>query len=246
MISVRIVMSRHLIAVVLLLVTTAGLRAQTVVPEIIGRITDSAGGAIPGAQVVIIGERTRRDVVTDVHGRFVFRDLALGTYRVEASLTGFLPRSGSVTLSSAIPRAQITWPMEIGCLVEAVRIRFTPQEAAARVESVVHVRVEADQRLMSWSWRPNCTILMQSYSVSVLNEKPQRTMNILLRPGDIRLQPGQEYLAFMWPESQTGGGLVFPIVSGRVVSTAPAPLGGMPIDEALALVKIWAKRPPGR
>ncbi len=229
---------------VLLLVATMGLHAQTVTPEMYGRITDTGGGVIPGVQVLITGDRTRRQVVTDDRGRFVVSDLALGTYRVEANLTGFLPRSASITLSSSTPRAQIGWTMEIGCLVEAVRVLLSPQAAAPKVESIEHVRVEGDQRLVSWSWRPECTVLMQSYSAVVVNEKPERRRDLLLRPDDIRLESGQEYLAFIWPQSVTGDRLVYQVVSGRVVATAPQPLGGMRIEEALALARTWAKRPP--
>jgi hypothetical protein len=234
---------RTVVAFVLLVVATAVLRGQDVVlAEIAGRITDAEGGVIPGVRVLITGDRLRREVVTDNHGRFVVRELALGTYRVEATLSGFLPRAASITLSSTTPRAQISWSMEIGCLVEAVRVSFTPQAAAPLVESIVHIRVEADQKLVSWSWHPECTVLMQSYRAVVLNEKPQRALELFLRPDDDRLQPGQEYLAFIWPESRTGDGLVYPVVSGRVATSAPAPLGGMRVDDALALIKTWAKR----
>jgi hypothetical protein len=231
---------------VLLLVATMGLHAQIVTPEIFGRVTDPEGGVLPGVQVVVVGGRTQREAVTDTSGRFEISGLALGTYRLETKLAGFVTRSGSITLSSATPRAQISWSMEVGCLVEDVRILHSPQDAARLVEAVVHLRVEHDRGLLSWSSRPECSDVLQSYSTVVLNEKPQRAMDVLLRTVDVRLHPGREYLAFIWPGSRTGDHLVFPVESGRVASTAPAPLGGMRVDEALALINVWAKRPPRR
>lgn len=212
--------------------------------EVSGRITDIEGGVLPGVKVVLTGNQLRREAITDTQGRFLFSGLTMGTYRVETTLVGFLSRSGSVTVSPAVSRAHIAWSLEIGCLVEEVRVRFGPREAAPLVEAIQHLRVEADNGHVSWSRRPECANVVQSYTATVLNETPQRTVEMILRPSDARLQAGREYLAFMWPGALTDDNLVYAVESGRVVSSAPAPLGGMPIQEALALVKTWMKRPP--
>ncbi|MEO5895556.1 MAG: TonB-dependent receptor [Vicinamibacterales bacterium] len=64
--------------------------AQTV-GSIEGTVTDSSGATLPGATVVITNENTglSRTVIAEVEGRYRARDLAIGIYRVEASLSGF-------------------------------------------------------------------------------------------------------------------------------------------------------------
>ena len=64
--------------------------AQTV-GSIEGVVLDTSGGTLPGATVVVTNENTgvSRTVTAEAEGRYRARDLAIGTYRLEASLSGF-------------------------------------------------------------------------------------------------------------------------------------------------------------
>ncbi len=67
----------------------APVMAQQVTADIVGRVTDSTGALVQGAQVTVtnVGTRETRKVVTNVQGEFTFNLLQLGSYkaRVEAA-----------------------------------------------------------------------------------------------------------------------------------------------------------------
>jgi len=69
--------------------TTA--RAQTVTGNLDGHITDPAGGAVPGAEVVAHGTATgaERTTRTNQAGYFEMPFLPIGAYDVTVSLKGF-------------------------------------------------------------------------------------------------------------------------------------------------------------
>jgi hypothetical protein len=66
--------------------------------QIIGRLTDPAGGALPGVTItVILGGRAQRTAVTDASGTYALDDVPNGTITVTSALSGF--RSGQRTFS---------------------------------------------------------------------------------------------------------------------------------------------------
>src|SRR5215468_6263115 len=58
---------------------------------IVGQVTDSTRGALPGATVTVTntGTNARRSVVTDSEGRFTVPNLPPATYVVRVELSGF-------------------------------------------------------------------------------------------------------------------------------------------------------------
>src|SRR5947207_2018027 len=67
------------------------LEAQAVRATILGVVRDSSGAPMPGATVEVrnVGTGAARSVVTNDLGRYNTPDLAIGTYEVQASLSGF-------------------------------------------------------------------------------------------------------------------------------------------------------------
>src|SRR5580704_3290068 len=70
---------------------TAHARAQAVYGSVSGLVTDSTGGAVPGATVTItsVDRKTADTVVTNETGRYLKERLLPGTYEVRAELSGF-------------------------------------------------------------------------------------------------------------------------------------------------------------
>src|SRR3989442_7432790 len=68
--------------------TTAG--AQVLYGSIVGNVTDSTGGALPGAAVTITHEETRRtrETVTNAEGNYTFTAGQTGTYTPGVKLQG--------------------------------------------------------------------------------------------------------------------------------------------------------------
>jgi hypothetical protein len=237
----------------LVIVATTSPVGQTLADgEIAGRITDSQAAALPGVRIAVNSSDERREAITDNDAWFVVGMLKLGTYRVAAELAGFESKSGTITLSSTTRRAHITWPLEVGCIEEDIRVILGAREAAPMVDAIIHVRVTSDSGPLLLSRHPECAgSVVQSYTVEVLNAVVRRsgkndrrtTLQILLSPHEVRLKPGGEYLALLWPGWRAGDGLVFPIVSGRISSRAGEVLSGMRVEEALEALGGWSREP---
>ncbi len=80
-------------AVILLVVLFAtGERvAAQATGRLVGRVTDSSGGVMPGANVTTLetGTGTQRSVVTNESGEYVVSGLPVGTYKITIAMSGF-------------------------------------------------------------------------------------------------------------------------------------------------------------
>jgi hypothetical protein len=83
--------------------------AQTINGSISGRITDTAGAVVPGANVSVTNSETgdKREAVTNEEGRYNFPALLVGVYSLRVEKTGFAPTvkdniQVSVSLNSEI------------------------------------------------------------------------------------------------------------------------------------------------
>ncbi len=82
---------RVLCAVALGLLLAAPVRAQVTTADLVGRVTDTSGGVLPGATVTLTNEGTRdvRVATTGDGGDYVFNLLPIGSYTVTVELQGF-------------------------------------------------------------------------------------------------------------------------------------------------------------
>lgn len=127
-------------AAALLALLVAGpnvLRAQTGAIE--GRVIDTNGAPLPGANAVLV--RAERGTATRADGRFVIRDVPVGTYRLRVSLVGYEAAADTVavvageTTEVAIRLAETTLEME-GVVVEGTT-EADRLEASAQAVDVV-------------------------------------------------------------------------------------------------------------
>ena len=65
--------------------------AQSTGGRIRGTVTDPSGGAVVGATVTLINEGTHatRDAQTGANGEYVFLEVPVGTYEIDATSQGF-------------------------------------------------------------------------------------------------------------------------------------------------------------
>jgi hypothetical protein len=241
-------------AVLLTVVVIATAFGQTTSKgEIAGSITDGQASALPGVRITIRSSDEQREAITDSDGRFVLGMVKLGTYRVAADLAGFIPKSGTITLSPTTRRAHLAWSLNVGCIEEDVLVVLRAREAAPMVAAIAHIRVKSADGPLLWSARPECAgSVVQSYTVEVLGlvsrgsgkDDGRSTQQMLLGVRESRLQPGGEYLALLWPEWRAAGGLVFPIEAGRISSSAGDGLSGMRVEEALKTLGGWSRQRP--
>lgn len=114
---------RLLLAALVLACSTTSAYAQGT-SSITGAVTDSAGGVIPGATVVVTNNATgaKSETVTGSNGTYNVAALQAGTYTVSATLTGFkIAQNNNVRVAIGVP-ATVNLTLEVGALTETVNV----------------------------------------------------------------------------------------------------------------------------
>ena len=106
----------------------SALCGQTFYGTIVGTVTDSTGGVVPGASVsaINIGTNEKRTVKTDPTGGYRFVNLLPTTYRVEVELTNFKRfalASVPVLVDSTI---RVDAVLEVGATSETIEVTTLP------------------------------------------------------------------------------------------------------------------------
>jgi hypothetical protein len=111
--------------VVLILIAAGTGSAQTLIyGSISGFVTDSAGGAVPGAKIRLINDSTgdRRLVQTTSEGVYRFLNVLPATYHIEAEATGFKVTVRSNLVIEVDKSAQVDLKLEIGAVSERLEV----------------------------------------------------------------------------------------------------------------------------
>ena len=114
---------RVLAGVVMLILGLAASSAAQGTGDIVGRVSDSSGGVLPGVTVTATSLATNlsRTTVTSDSGDYAFTLLAIGVYEVKTELTGFKSQTARVTLSTG-DRARVDVKLELGTVSESVTV----------------------------------------------------------------------------------------------------------------------------
>lgn len=123
---------RSLIAacLVLLLLPTSARAA-----DISGSLTDRSGGALRNATVRLLNVATEQQVVvvSDDAGRFVFRNLRAGVYRLAVSLTGFSDASRTIVVADDGQTLSADFELDLGSVRAEVTVAAARGERDAQV-----------------------------------------------------------------------------------------------------------------
>jgi hypothetical protein len=102
--------------------------AQSTGARISGTVTDASGGAIVGAKVTLINEGTNvsREMQTSPTGAYLFLEVPVGSYEVDANQQGFkkYARKGIVLVLNEIATVDIT--LQVGSNVDTVEVTGAP------------------------------------------------------------------------------------------------------------------------
>ena len=119
--------------------------AQGLTGQISGVVTDTGGGAMPGATVTVknVGTNLTREAVTGVDGVFVITNLLAGTFDLTVTVQGFKPYEQKGIVLGATERLALrTIALEIGGLsevvsvtAESVKVQTTSGERSATITS---------------------------------------------------------------------------------------------------------------
>src|SRR5581483_12172244 len=135
-------------AVALLLVgLVAPASAQVFVGRIDVTIEDSTGGRLPGVSVTLAGP-SPQTATTDDQGRAHFLNLPVGTYTVEASLSGFNPYSNRRVDVAAGAAVDLPIRLTVAGAAESIQVTAaTPLIDTRRETTTTHVTLEELQNV---------------------------------------------------------------------------------------------------
>ena len=124
---------RFWLAALLLAFTPLTAFAQFDSGTLLGRVLDQSDAAIPGATVTLTNVATgiQATAVTDDTGSYQFLNVRVGTYRVEAKLTGFATAVATDVNVTVNARQRVDLALKVGGLGETVEVTG----AARRLEA---------------------------------------------------------------------------------------------------------------
>src|SRR5438552_15837775 len=104
----------------LLFVVASAVPAAAQNATLSGTVVDESGAGVPGATVQLAGPGGNTSTTSGPKGEYSFRDLARGTYRVTATLSGFSPgtHDGIVVDTSNVELAALT--LKVGSLTDVI------------------------------------------------------------------------------------------------------------------------------
>src|SRR5687767_4950049 len=138
-----IVAIASLMAALIVLASTAAF-AQTATSAISGTVVDSAGGAIPGAAVVVTNASAASfETLTNGEGVFNVPSVAAGAYKVTVTLTGFKTAVIDVNVVPGTPAA-VKVTLEVGQITETVNVKSSSELINSQTATVAST-LNADQ-----------------------------------------------------------------------------------------------------
>jgi hypothetical protein len=121
------ILTTALVAAVILFAAPLA-NSQSTGGRIRGTVTDTSGAAIAAAKLTIINEATHasRDAETGADGEYIFLEIPVGTYEVNAQSAGFKKyvRKGIVLSLNQVASLDIT--LQVGTAVETIEVTGAP------------------------------------------------------------------------------------------------------------------------
>src|SRR5262245_208531 len=110
------------VVVVTLLLVPSALLAQGTA-DIVGRVTDTSGGVLPGVNVTAenTGTKLVRTTVTSDSGDYTFTLLPIGTYTVRIELQGFSTVTSKAVLNTG-DRIRVDARLQVGNISESLTV----------------------------------------------------------------------------------------------------------------------------
>ena len=124
---------RAVLGALCLLLATAAF-AQVTTADILGRVTDTSGGVLPGATITIVntGTNDTRSITSNETGDYIFNLLPIGTYTVTIELQGFGKQTSTVMVSSG-DRLRVDAKLAPGTVSENIQV--TAEAAALQTDT---------------------------------------------------------------------------------------------------------------
>ncbi len=156
--------------------------------SIVGTVTDSSGGAMPGVQVEVINEATNTTtrLVTDSAGSYSAVNLIPGSYTVGASLQGFQPKTFRNYVLQVSQRARLDITLAVGGLEQAIDVTAVAPLLQTENATIGQVISSEAVNALPLNGRNFVQLAILAPGVSGLDYAQQNTINSGRRPDELR------------------------------------------------------------
>jgi hypothetical protein len=113
---------RFAMATALPFVAAGSLFAQSLTGAITGTVKDEQGGALPGVTITLAGKTGVKTTTTDPEGMYRFPALEVGTYRLEAAMTGFQGRKQDNVVITIGAKLTLDFALKVGAMTETIEV----------------------------------------------------------------------------------------------------------------------------
>jgi hypothetical protein len=156
--------------------------------SIVGTVTDSSGGAMPGVQVEVTNEATNTTtrLVTDSAGSYSAVNLIPGSYTVGASLQGFQPKTFRNYVLQVSQRARLDITLAVGGLEQAIDVTAVAPLLQTENASIGQVISSEAVNALPLNGRNFVQLAILAPGVTGLDYAQQNTINSGRRPDELR------------------------------------------------------------
>ena len=156
--------------------------------SIVGTVTDTSGGAMPGVQVEVTNEATNTTtrLVTDSAGSYTAVNLIPGSYTVGASLQGFQPKTFRNYVLQVSQRARLDITLAVGGLEQAIEVTAAAPLLQTENASIGQVISSEAVNALPLNGRNFVQLAILAPGVSGLDYAQQNTINSGRRPDELR------------------------------------------------------------
>jgi hypothetical protein len=136
------------LALVLAITCAATVAAQTTLGRLSGSVLDASGAALPGATITLTNDATNQvqTTVANESGVYLFPQVAVGSYKVEITLSGFKTATFTKVAVAVGQEYSLTARLELGALNESVTVEAGASLVPTSTPEVT-TRVEQQQIL---------------------------------------------------------------------------------------------------
>ncbi|HWP85212.1 MAG TPA: TonB-dependent receptor, partial [Terriglobia bacterium] len=155
---------------------TAG-SAQVTTGTISGTVTDSTGAVLPGARIEILNEGTGavRVVTTDSRGHYLAPSLAVGTYRVAASLEGFQTEVRTGVVLTVGREAVLDIHLQVGQVSQSVEVTGEAPLVQTTESTVSYIVEDRTMRELPLNGRDMTQLILLNPGVNLSVNSPADT-----------------------------------------------------------------------
>jgi outer membrane receptor for ferrienterochelin and colicins len=180
-------MLRSLYAFALLCAFASPVSAQTA--SMSGTITDQTGAAVPGATVTLTGPGGTATTTSGARGEYSFPNLANGSYRVTATLSGFAPATRDVAVNGGSNVEVPALTLALAGLSDTIVVSATKSDSAL-IDAPATISVVTSEVLASTPAQNYGDLLRSLPGVNVI-QLSARDVNVTNRQGTATLSNSQ-------------------------------------------------------